>query len=76
MERFFGRRRLLSYVLGIVLNMGVIGSASAMAAYEQYQQSAKAKEFQSKIGAMFIKAHTVENLPVNITLSQKGLKKS
>lgn len=46
------------------------------AAYEQYQQSAKAKEFQSKIGAMFIKAHTVENLPANITLSQKGLKKS
>ena len=34
------------------------------------------KHIQSKIGAMFIKAHTVENLPANITLSQKGLKKS
>ncbi len=43
------------------------------AAYEHYQQSAKAKEFQSKTAAMFIKAHTVENLPANITLSQKGL---
>ena len=43
------------------------------AAYEQYQQSAKAKEFQSKIAAMFCNVHTVENLPANITLSQKGL---
>lgn len=31
MEHFSGRRRLLSYVLGIVLNMGVIGLALAMA---------------------------------------------
>ena len=43
------------------------------AAYEQYQQSAKAKEFQGKIAGMFRNVHTVENLPVNITLSQKGL---
>jgi quinol monooxygenase YgiN len=43
------------------------------AAYEQYQQSAKAKEFQSKIATMFRNVHTVENLPANITLSQKGL---
>ena len=42
----------------------------------EYQHLATAKEFQSKIGAMFIKAHTVGNLPANITLSQKGLKKS
>ncbi|MBP3781376.1 MAG: antibiotic biosynthesis monooxygenase [Selenomonas sp.] len=45
------------------------------AAYEHYQQSAKAREFQSKTAAMFRKAHTVENLPANIILSQKGLKK-
>ena len=43
------------------------------AAYEHYRESAKAKEFQRKTAAMFRTAHTVENLPVNITLSQQGI---
>ena len=47
-----------------------------MVSVEDYEeQLAKAKEFQSKTAAMFRKAHTVENLPANIILTQKGLKK-
>ena len=45
------------------------------AGYERYMSSAKAKEFQSKISSMFLNAKEIENLPANIPLSAKGLRK-
>ena len=45
------------------------------AAYESYIASAKSKEFQNKISSMFLNIKRIENLPANIPMSTKGLRK-
>ena len=45
------------------------------AAYERYAASGKCKEFQNKLSVMFLNARTIENLPANISMGTKGIRR-